>query len=112
METPASTDPLLSLYACAAYKDFYFQPMHPYVYCRETLDRLFASLAFTAVAFEHAQRYPLSNHLAWLSKGRPGGDPELDALLGPECQAAYRARLRAARVTDTVFGVFTPNRPA
>jgi SAM-dependent methyltransferase len=108
LETPSAADPLLSLYDCAAYKDFYFQPMHHYVYGEDALRRLLGAHGFTALAFEHVQRYPLSNHLAWLSKGRPGGDGPLDALLGGACQDAYRERLRAARRTDTVFGIFTP----
>lgn len=107
IETPSSADPLLSLYDCAAYKDFYFQPMHHYIYSEETLCNLLAAHGFVPLAFEHVQRYPLSNHLAWLSKGRPGGDSNLNALLGEPCQNAYRDRLRAVRRTDTIFGVFT-----
>lgn len=109
VETPASTDPLISMYNCTAYKDFYFQPMHPYVYCQSTFDHLFSAFGFSALAFEHVQRYSLSNHLIWLSKGRPGGDTTLDALLGPECQAAYRSSLRTSSLTDTIFGIFYRN---
>lgn len=106
VEVPCSEDPLISLFDCSAYKDFCFQPMHPFVHCRSSLDVLFEKSGFETVQFIPFQRYPLSNHLQWLSKGLPGGNDELTEMLGSKCENAYKKRLEALGLTDTLFGVF------
>lgn len=40
IEIPSLTDPLLSVYEIAAFKDFYFQAQHPFIYSPTALSRL------------------------------------------------------------------------
>ena len=97
LEVPCAADPLLSLYGCAAYKDFYFQPMHPFVHCQDSLRVAFGEAGFVARAFLPVQRYPLSNHAEWLARGRPGGNPSLARIFGEETESAYKRATGAQR---------------
>jgi len=106
VEVPCSRDPLISLYESAPYKDFYFQPMHPYTHCSRSLDVLFRGSGFEPVRFIPFQRYPLSNHLQWLSNAVQGGNAGFAEMLGTECEEAYKRRLEMSGFTDTLFGIF------
>lgn len=101
VEVPSLDDPLISLYGCRAFKDFYFQPMHPYVYSPGPLRLVFERAGFRVVECVFHQRYGLDNHLAWLAKGSPGGDAALREIFGPAEE--YKASLERAGRTDTVF---------
>jgi len=106
VEVPCSRDPLISLYESAPYKDFYFQPMHPYTHCSRSLELLFSGAGFESVQFIPFQRYPLSNHLQWLSNGKQGGNARFAEVLGSECEETYKRRLESSGFTDTLFGIF------
>lgn len=107
VEVPCSNDPLLTVYDCAAYKDFYFQPMHPAVYSEHPLRLLFEKCGLSLEEFMYEQRYGLSNHLQWLTNGIPGGNPVLVEILGEECETTYKKRLIEKKTTDTIFGIFS-----
>jgi len=101
IEVPHSADPLISLYQCSAYKDFYFQPMHPFIHSVESLRTIFSAQGFSEKQVIYHQRYGLVNHLNWLATGQPGGNAEWQALLGENRE--YRAALEKAGQTDTIF---------
>lgn len=44
-----------------------------FLYNTETLAALMKKAGYKINYIKQYQRYPLSNHLYWLSKGRPGG---------------------------------------
>jgi 2-polyprenyl-3-methyl-5-hydroxy-6-metoxy-1,4-benzoquinol methylase len=75
VEVPSLTDPLLSLYKSEAYINFYFQQQHPFIYSAESLKRLLEYNGFKTLEIINFQRYGLENHLNWLCKKKPGGDP-------------------------------------
>jgi 2-polyprenyl-3-methyl-5-hydroxy-6-metoxy-1,4-benzoquinol methylase len=101
-EVPSLHDPLLSLYACAAYEAFYFQRQHPYVYTAASLGRLLAAHGFHVVRTVHHQRYGLENHLQWLTEGRPGGREAFRHVFGAS-EDAYRADLERSGHADTAI---------
>lgn len=101
IEVPCASDPLLEIYALPAYQDFYFQPMHPYVYSRRALELVFARNGYTPGEARPWQRFGLDNHLAWLTRGKPGGDPQLRELFGGV--AEYARLLESRGITDTIF---------
>lgn len=105
IEVPYIEDPLLKLYNCAAFKEFYFQPMHPYVYSKRSLEHIFSQAGFRVKEFIYYQRYGLDNHLTWLAKGKAGGDPALSLIFRD--QSSYKADLERAQITDTIFCVAT-----
>lgn len=105
MEIPSARDPLISLYDIAAFKDFYFQAMHPYVYGIEAVDIMLERAGLERVAFRFKQRYGLSNHLKWLKEGKPGGSARFTELFSGAANDAYIQALEAAGQTDTVYVV-------
>ena len=103
IEVPNIADPLISLYDCAAFKDFYFQPMHPYVHSVASLRTIFQQAGLREQEVICYQRYGLVNHLNWLAKGKPGGNPDWQRILGEGQE--YKAALARQGITDTLFYV-------
>ena len=103
IEVPSLDDPLLSLYGCAPYREFYFQKQYPFVYSAASLRRVPEHHGFRAEMIPY-QRYGMENHLGWLSAGKPGGSAEFRAIF-PACEPAYAAALEARGLTDTVFAI-------
>jgi len=52
---------------------------------------------------KHIQRYPLSNHLYWLSRGKPKGHFHWQFFDSPELVAAYEKQLATLGKTDTIL---------
>lgn len=110
IEVPSAAEPLVSLYDIPAFKSFYFQAMHPYVYSLKALDVVLEAAGLRRTSVKHKQRYGLANHLQWLRHGVPGGSPAFAALFSGTADAAYRRALEEGGVTDTVY-VVAAHRP-
>jgi len=108
-EIPSLDDPLIKLYDSTAYRDFYFQAQHPYVYSTRSIARLLESNGFILANMIPHQRYGLENHLTWLSKGKPGGDEFLRAAFAG-VDEAYRKSLETMGGTDSLIFVIRPSR--
>lgn len=108
IEVPCYRDPLLSLYECNAYAQFYFQRQHPYVYTGASLARVLGVNGFTVEREIAYQRYGLENHLQWLNAGKPGGNAAYREIFHG-LDDNYRAALEKAGHTDTVILVATPS---
>lgn len=104
IEVPSLSDPLLTLYKCSAYEEFYFQRQHPYVYSAPSLARVLATSGFSIERIIPHQRYGLENHLQWLSAGKPGGNEGFRALF-TSIDDAYRRRLQDTGATDTIIAI-------
>ncbi len=104
IEVPSLDDPLLSLYRSSAYQAFYFQRQHPYVYSGGSLRRLLEGCGLKLDRILPYQRYGLENHLAWLTHGKPGGDPTIGEVTAGS-EEAYLAALETRGRTDTVIAV-------
>jgi 2-polyprenyl-3-methyl-5-hydroxy-6-metoxy-1,4-benzoquinol methylase len=107
IEVPHIEDPLLSIYDLDSYKDFYFQPMHHYIYSVKGLKYVFESEGFHEKDIVFYQRYGLDNHLAWLKNGKPGGDLEFQKLFGNSTE--YCQVLEKAQKTDTIIYIAEKN---
>jgi SAM-dependent methyltransferase len=101
IEVPYVEDPLLTLYECAPFKDFYFQPMHPYVYSKKSLEYVFMKASLKPQEFIFYQRYGLDNHLAWLVRGKSGGDSQFSSLFADD--EIYKQKMEKIEKTDTIF---------
>lgn len=73
IEVPSSEDVLLTLYDSDAFQRFTYWCQHLYLFNAETLRRLAEQAGLRIVSIQQYQRYPLSNHLYWLSQDKPGG---------------------------------------
>lgn len=103
VEVPSSEDALLTLYDSDAFQRFTYWSHHLFLFNAETLRRLAVQAGLSVVSIMQFQRYPLSNHLYWLSFGRPGGHQYWSFLDTPTLTEAYAASLSAAGKCDTLI---------
>lgn len=103
VEVPSSEDALLTLYDCDAFQRFTYWSQHLFLFNSYTLEIVARQAGLRVVAVQHYQRYPLSNHLHWLSQGRPGGHQRWGFLDTPEIASAYASTLAALGKTDTLI---------
>lgn len=103
VEVPCSEDALLTLYDSDAFQHFTYWSQHIFLFNAETLRCLADQAGLQVVSIQQFQRYPLSNHLHWLSRNRPGGHQHWSFLDTPELTRAYAASLAAVGKCDTVI---------
>ena len=58
------------------------------------------------INIEQFQRYPLSNHLYWLSHGKPGGHELWNFLNNKNLAKSYENELSKLGKCDTIIGFF------
>jgi 2-polyprenyl-3-methyl-5-hydroxy-6-metoxy-1,4-benzoquinol methylase len=109
IEVPSSEDALLTLYANEPFRRFTYWSQHLFLFNSETLNRLLVQAGLRVVSIQQYQRYPLSNHLYWLSRGQPGGHKNWSFLDTPALSAAYAASLAAIGKCDTLFAFVESN---
>lgn len=103
LEVPSSEDALLGLYNCDAFQRFTYWSQHLFLFNANTLEMLARQAGLRVVAVQHYQRYPLSNHLYWLSNGKPGGHQHWSFLDSPELASAYANTLASLGKSDTLI---------
>jgi len=102
VEVPHAKDALLSLYGSEAFKKFTFWSQHILLHTRQSLQKLVEAAGFHNIAIEGVQRYPLSNHLYWLTHQKPGGHAAWPLFNQPALLTAYEQALQAGDITDTL----------
>ena len=102
IEVPSSEDALLTLYDSDAFQCFTYWSQHLFLFNSNNLGLLAKKAGLVVKAIQHIQRYPLSNHLHWLSKGKPGGHKAWSFIDSPELNNAYANALAAIGKTDTL----------
>jgi 2-polyprenyl-3-methyl-5-hydroxy-6-metoxy-1,4-benzoquinol methylase len=103
IEVPSSEDALLTLYDSEAFQCFTYWSQHLFLFNAETLRRLADRAGLRVVSIQQYQRYPLSNHLHWLSRDRPGGHQKWSFLDTPELERAYASALATIGKCDTLI---------
>lgn len=103
IEVPSSEDALLTLYDCEAFQKFTYWSQHLYLFNAETLRHLAIQAGLKVIAIEQYQRYPLSNHLHWLSRHQSGGHKKWAFLDSHAVIEAYSAALAAIGKCDTLI---------
>lgn len=103
VEVPNVEDALLSLYQSAAFADFTYWYCHIYMYSNITLCKLAEKAALRVKFIRQIQRYPLSNHLFWLSSGKPNGHKEWGFLRDDEVDRNYGDMLSRLGIADTIL---------
>jgi 2-polyprenyl-3-methyl-5-hydroxy-6-metoxy-1,4-benzoquinol methylase len=102
IEVPSSQDALLTLFDCDAFQRFTYWSQHLFLFNAETLRQLATQAGLKVIAMQQYQRYPLSNHLHWLSQGNPGGHQKWSFLNSPILAEAYANTLAAIGKCDTL----------
>lgn len=103
IEIPNADDALLTLYKNDSFANFTYWSCHLFLYNAKTLAELFNQSGYKVNFIKQVQRYPLSNHLYWLSNSRPGGHKEWSFLNSPSIQLEYENRLAAIGKCDTLL---------
>ena len=106
VEVPSGEDALLTLFDCDAFQHFTYWSQHLFLFSAHTLAMLARQAGLNVVSINHYQRYPLSNHLHWLSNGKPGGHQRWSFLDTPELNEAYARALASIGKTDTLIAHF------
>ena len=104
IEVPNADDALLSLYECKSFADFTYWSAHLYLYTRESLTKLIKDNGQFDIELEgQVQRYPLSNHLYWLSNHKPGGHKKWQFFNSEKLDSEYKKALEKFFLCDTLF---------
>lgn len=103
IEVPNSNDALLTLYDCQPFQEFTYWSQHLFLFNSNTLANLIKQAGLKLSWIKHVQRYPLSNHLYWLSAGKPGGHEKLNVLNEERLNSEYGSQLAAIGRTDTII---------
>ncbi len=103
IETPNSNDALLGIYNSPAFSDFTYWSCHLFLYNQETLSVLVKKAGMKLNYIKQVQRYPLSNHLYWLAKGKPGGHKNYSFINSDSLNKEYGAQLASVGSCDTVI---------
>ncbi len=103
VEVPSSEDALLTLYASKEFLRFTYWSQHLFLFSAETLKDLAERAGLRVVSVQQYQPYPLSNHLHWLSKGKPGGHQQWNFLDSADLNQAYAGALAAMGKCDTLI---------
>lgn len=105
IEVPHANDFLISFLALDTFKEFTVSCEHLILHTRESLKVFLQEAGFKNIIIQGCQRYPLVNHLYWLSKGKPRGHLEWNYLRTPELDRAYAQMLTGIDRTDTLIAI-------
>ncbi len=105
IEVPNSNDALLTIYENVGFQNFTYWSPHLFLYNDKNIRLLLRPLShIVKIDFiKYIQRYPLSNHLYWLSKNKPGGHKVWSFIDSIELNKAYESQLASMGLTDTVL---------
>lgn len=105
IEVPNADDALLSLYECEKFADFTYWESHLYLYNNTTFRMLMDKANLRIRFLGQIQRYPLSNTMYWLAKGKPGGHKEWAMLSNERLDSEYESALARLGIADTIIAV-------
>lgn len=105
VEVPHARDALFTLYDSDEFKKFTFWSEHLVLHTRQSLRLLLGQAGFNDLEITGYQRYPLANHLYWLSQGKPAGHEFWSFLDRPNLHHEYSGILAAIDRTDTLISI-------
>lgn len=109
IEVPSANDVLLTLYESKEFSEFTYWSQHLFLFDAKTFEILIQKANLKLNWIKHIQRYPLSNHLYWLAKGKPGGHKNWNHLNSEALEKTYEAVLAASGLTDTIIASVSLN---
>ena len=74
VEVPTLQNPLVSLYQCNEFRDFWFQSPHKYYYTDYSLITLLTTVGFQVCNVSLRQKASLANHFNWFYNKKPMAD--------------------------------------
>lgn len=106
VEVPHANDFLINTLKCKSFIDFTLWSQHLVLHTRESLERILKYSGFGNIVIHGKQRYGLSNHLQWLSKGKPGGHVSILSVFDQNgLSDEYENALSKIDATDTIVAI-------
>ena len=106
IEVPHANDFLISTLDQQSFIDFTLWSQHLVLHTRASLKSFLEFSGYKNISIKGIQRYPISNHMLWMTSNKPGGHrSNLSFLETPDLNEAYAAALAAADATDTLVAV-------
>lgn len=102
VEVPNANDALLSMYRSEAFSKFTYWSCHLFLFTVATLRKVAYRAGLKIDFMRQVQRYPLSNHLYWLSVGKPGGHKIWEFLDDKKLNDVYAKKLSEINACDTI----------
>ena len=103
IEVPNSEDALLTLYDSDAFQRFTYWSQHLFLFSDVTLNKLAKQAGLRVISIKQVQRYPISNHLYWLSRNKASGHEKWSFLDNKLLSEAYESSLAAIGKCDTII---------
>lgn len=103
LETPNAKDALAEKYQVANFLKFTYWSHHPNLCTNQFLEESLSDKGFEVVSSTQVQRYGLTNHLYWLSEGKPGGHEVWPDIVRAETSQAYSKDLIRQGLADTIW---------
>lgn len=103
IEVPHANDFLLSFLENESFKKFTFWSEHLILHTRLSLQIYLEKAGFKNIVISGFQRYPLANHIHWLSEKKPGGHNIWDFLRTDVLDCAYSEMLSNIDKNDTLI---------
>lgn len=103
LEFPNSDDALLSLYNCKKFANFTYWGCHLMLFNENTIKQIIEKANLLCHDIKQVQRYPLSNHLYWLSCGLPGGHHKWSFINDEKINKEYEKTLSKEKICDTIL---------
>ena len=106
IEVPHANDFLLSHLKSESFKQFTLWSQHLILHTKETLKKFLEYVGFEEIKIDGVQRFPLSNHLFWLSDKKPGGHKsKLSVINNKKLFDIYEKTLQKINATDTLVAL-------
>ncbi|BBH54087.1 hypothetical protein JCM31447_25440 [Fluviispira sanaruensis] len=103
IEVPHARDALISWFDIDEFKKFSFWSEHLILHTRESLRIIVESIGLNVISIEGIQRYPLSNHLYWLTNKKPGGHLLWNQFSSKTLNSEYENILSKLDITDSLI---------
>lgn len=107
VEVPNAYDALISLYQSVPFMHFTYWSCHLFLFSQSTIAALGKQAGLSVNYVKQVQRYPLSNHLYWMSKGIPGGHKKWSFLDSEDLNCSYEKSLAHIGMCDTIIASFS-----
>lgn len=106
IEVPHANDFLISILGQESFIDFTLWSQHLILHTRASLKAFLEHSGYKNILIKGIQRFPISNHMYWMTKNKPGGHrSNLSLLETPDLKQAYASALTAADATDTLLAI-------
>lgn len=105
VEVPHARDALIMHYNSESFKRHTFWSEHLILHTRESLALFLQSAGFSLKGIFGFQRYPLANHLYWLTHGKPGGHKHWEFMRSEALDNEYANKLKEMDATDTIIAI-------